>query len=99
MSIIRLKPFEIDINKAIWCGKPVKSLTRDELLTAFVETASLLVQERENLAKTSRLLEFYLTNAKEGEVVQAADFTTDEIDRMMVEAELLNQLHGEPESQ
>jgi hypothetical protein len=72
MPTINLKPFKVDIHKTTWDGKTLKSLTKQELLTALTEVVSLLHEERENLAKTSRLLEFYLTNAKEG-VVEAIE--------------------------
>ena len=68
MSTIRLKPFEVNVNKTTWHGKTLKTLNKQELLTALVETVSVLAEERENYAKVARLLEFYLTNAKEGVV-------------------------------
>ena len=75
MSIIKLKPFEVNVSELLWRDKPVKELSRSELLTAFVETVSLLIEERRNLASTSRLLEFYLTNANEGITEDAASET------------------------
>ena len=60
-SITTLKPFEIDLSKLIWKGKKIRQLTKPELLDALVECASLLVVERENLARMSRLLDLQLS--------------------------------------
>ena len=56
-NTILLKPFEINPFKLTWNGKTLKQLTKAEALAALVECASLLVVERENLARVNRLLD------------------------------------------
>ena len=64
MKNVTLQPFEIPLSKLIWNGVPVKKLTKSQLLEALAECASLLIVERDNLARVNRLLDMELTSIR-----------------------------------